>query len=89
MICCPSSFGRRSGGRQDGRGFEGKERRVGGGGRRKEGEELTTPSTSVFGREGFGNGGEEEEARGGGEEDYGEEFPVFSGTFFPASDEFP
>ena len=132
MICCPSSFGRKSGGREDGRGFKGEERReqemgvggnredgrvfrgeerreqerrLGAGGRKREREELTTPSTSVFGRGGFGNvgggeeddtiggfgnGGGEEETKGGGEEDYGEEFPVFSaGTFFPVSDEFP
>ena len=108
MICCPSSFSGRSGGREAERGFreeeireeerkvgvEGKrgfggevERRVGGEGRRER-EELTTPSTPVFGRGGFA-GGEEEEPRGGGEEDYGDEFPVFSGTFFPVSDEFP
>ena len=105
MICCPSTFARRSGGREeeikeneqkvggDGkRGFGGdgrreQERKVGGDGRRER-EELTTPSTPVFGRGGFGGG--EEEPRGGGEEDYGDEFPVFSASaFFPVSDEFP
>ena len=77
-----------AGGRENESGSGGQERRMGAGGRRER-EELTTPSTSVFGRGGFGNGGEEEEARGGGEEDYGDEFPVFSGTFFRVCDEFP
>ena len=114
MICCPSSFGRKSGGREDGRGFKGEERReqemgvggnredgrvfrgeerreqerrLGAGGRKREREELTTPSTSVFGRGGFGNGGGgEEETRGGREEDYGDEFPVFSDATFSQLD---
>ena len=71
--------------------FVGEERRVGGEGRRER-EELTTPSTPVFGRGGFGGKEEkEEETRGGGEEDYeADEFPILSsGSFFPVSDEFP
>ena len=67
----------------------GEGRRLGGEGRRER-EELTTPSTPVFGRGGFGGEGKEEETRGGGEEDYdSDEFPILSGTFFPVSDEFP
>ena len=71
--------------------FGGEERRAGGEGRRER-EELTTPSTPVFGRGGFGGEGKEEETRGGaGEEDYGsDEFPLLSaGTWHPVSDEFP
>ena len=76
---------------------EGEGRRVGGEGRRlggeerREREELTTPSTPVSGRGGFGGEENEEEPRGGGEEDFAsDEFPIISsGTFFPVSDEFP
>ena len=67
----------------------GGEERGGGEGRRER-EELSTPSTPVLSRGGFGEEGKEEETRGGGEDDYGsDEFPILSGTFFPVSDEFP
>ena len=91
MICCPNTFGKRSGERkEEERGFRGEERgeqeREVGGKREREELTTTTPSTSVLGRGGFRG---EEKTRGGGREDYDEEFPVFSGTFFPVSDEFP
>ena len=73
----------------EGRKVGGEGRRVGGEGRRER-EELTTPSTPVLSRGGFGEEGKEEETRGGGEDDYGsDEFPILSGSFFPVSDEFP
>ena len=90
MICCPNTFGKRSGERkEEERGFRGEESREqerGVGGKREREELTSTPSTSVLGRGGFRG---EEKTRGGGREDYDEEFPVFSGTFFPVSDEFP
>ena len=90
MICCPTSFGRRSGEREKGGRVSGGEERVGGEGRRER-EELTTPSTPVSGRGGFEVEDKEEEPRGGGEEDFAsDEFPILSsGSFFPVSDEFP